>query len=128
MKQKSRWPGPAKRYSEAFQRQVIEELEQEGLSVSELQRKYGLCHGTVRYWLRKHGNGSRKVIRVETPEEIDQLKRLKQRVRQLESALADTSVELALERAYVGMACERAGIKDVAAFKKKAAGKRRIGR
>ena len=128
MKQKRGWLGPAKRYSEAFQREVIGELESGGLSCSELHRKYGLCHGTVRYWLRKHGNGSRKVIRVETPEEIDQLKRLKQRVRQLESALADSNIELALERAYVAMACERAGIKDLAAFKKKAGGKRRSGR
>jgi len=31
-------------------------------------------------------------------------------------------VELALERAYTNIACERAGIEDVAAFKKKAAG------
>jgi len=118
------------RYSEAFQRQVVQELEREGLSCSEVQRKYGVgCVGTVRYWLRKHGNGSRgKIIRVQTPQEIDQLQRLKQRVRQLESALADANIDLALERAYVEMACERAGIKDVEGFKKKADGKHRTGR
>jgi hypothetical protein len=65
---------------------------------------------------------------VQTPQEIDQLQRLKQRVRQLESALADANIDLALERAYVEMACERAGIKDVEGFKKKADGKHRTGR
>jgi hypothetical protein len=37
-------------------------------------------------------------------------------------------VELALERAYTNIACERAGINDVTAFKKKAAGPRGIKR
>jgi hypothetical protein len=65
---------------------------------------------------------------VETPEEIDELAQLKERVRRLESALADANIDLALERAYTQMACERAGIKDVEDFKKKAAGKQHIKR
>jgi hypothetical protein len=36
--------------------------------------------------------------------------------------LADTNIDLALERQYTRLACERAGIEDVAEFKKKAAG------
>jgi hypothetical protein len=73
--------------------------------------------------VRKYGNGTRgKIIRVEKPDEIDQMKQLKERVRRLESALGTAQVDLALERAYTEIACERAGIADVAAFKKKAAG------
>lgn len=73
----------------------------------------------------EYGNGSRgKVIRVERPGEINELQRLRQRVRLLETALADSQVELAVERAYVRLACERAGIEDVAEFKKKADGRR----
>jgi len=60
---------------------------------------------------------------VEKPEEIDEKKRMKNRIRQLESALADANIELALERAYTKIACRRAGIKDVHEFKKKAGGK-----
>ena len=56
---------------------------------------------------------------METPEERDELKDLKERVKRLESALADANIDLALERAYTRMACERAGIKDVDEFKKK---------
>ena len=71
----------------------------------------------------KYSNGTiGKVIRVEKPEEINEKEQLKRRVRALERALADTNIDLALERQYTRLACERAGIKDVAEFKKKAAG------
>lgn len=118
------------RYSEAFKIQVVRELEGEDLPAAALQRKYGIkgC-GTIKRWARKYGNGSRgKVIRVQKPEEIDELKQLKERVRLLERALADANVDLAIERAYMEIACERAGIKDVAEFKKKTAGPLGTGR
>ena len=62
------------------------------------------------------------MIRVQKPEERDELKELQERTRRLESALADAHVDLALERAYTRLACDRAGIKNVEEFKKKAAG------
>jgi transposase-like protein len=113
------------RYSEAFKREVVREVEQAELTYAEARRKYGIKgETTVVRWVRQHGNGSRgKVIRVEKPEEINELQRLKERVRALESALGDANIDLALERAYTRMACERAGIRDVESFKKKAAGK-----
>src|SRR6266576_4746234 len=112
------------RYSEAFKREVVGELEREQLPFEQVRRKYGIkgCV-TVQRWVRKYGNGSRgKIIRVETPKQIDELKRLKERVRRLESGLADANIELALAKGYTQMACEQAGIKDVEAFKKKASG------
>ena len=110
------------RYSEAFKMQVVRELEENDLAFTELKRKYGIRGAdTVQVWTRKYGNGSRgKVIRVETPQEIDELKRLKDRVKLLEKALADAHVDLAIERATTQIACQRAGIKDVEEFKKKA--------
>lgn len=118
---------PSIRYSESFKIQVVAELERDCLTVADVRRKYGIRGaGTVEQWIRLYGNGSRgKVVRVETPEEIDELKRLKQRVKRLESLLADANIDLALERAYTQIACERAGIKDVEVFKKKNGGKRR---
>jgi len=112
------------RYSEAFKLAVVRELEAGGLYFSDVQRKYGIKgKTTVQRWVGQYGNGSRgKVLRVEKPEEINELKRLKERVRRLETALADAHVDLALERAFGELACERAGIKDVAGFKKKVAG------
>lgn len=82
--------------------EVVRELERDGLTFEELRRKYGIkgC-GTVQLWVGKYGNGTRgKVIRLEKPEEINELKRLKQRVRNLETAMADGNVDLAIERAY----------------------------
>jgi transposase-like protein len=115
---------PAIRYSEAFKLQVVRELERGEGNFSDLRRRYGIKGiGTVRDWVNKYGNGSiGKVIRVERPEEINEKEQLKRRVRALERALADTNVDLALERQYTRLACQRAGIADVAEFKKKAAG------
>jgi len=106
---------------------VVRELEEQDLPCAHVRRKYGIRGSfTVQGWVRKYGNGSRGIrIRVEKPQEIDELKRLKERVRRLESALADANIDLALERAYTELACERAGV-EVEEFKKKAAGKLRI--
>jgi len=108
---------------------VVRELEQEDLPCEHVRRKYGILGSeTVPSWVRKYGNGSRGIrIRVERPEEINELKRLKERVRRLESALADANIDIALERAFTELACERAGI-DVEEFKKKAAGQLRTKR
>ena len=115
---------PVIRYSEAFKMEAVRELESQGLTIIAVRRKYGIKGaGTVESWIRKYGNGTRgKVMLVQRPEEIDELKQLKARVRRLETALADSNVDLVLERAYTRMACQRAGITDVAEFKKKAAG------
>lgn len=111
----------ATRYSEAFKLQLVAEVERGDLPFEEVRRKYGIRgNSTVNGWVRKYGNGSRgKIMRVETPEQIDELKRLKERVKRLETLLADANIELVLERAYTQIACEQAGIKDVAEFKKK---------
>ena len=117
---------PPRRYSEALKIKVVQELEREGLTAAAAKSRYGIrgC-GTVEAWIRKYGNGTRgRIIRVETPEQIDELKRLKDRVKRLETLLADANIDLALERAYTQIACERAGIKDVEGFKKKHPGVR----
>ena len=112
------------RYSEAFKMEVVRELEAGGLAFEAVANKYGIRgKTTVSNWVRKYGNGTRgKVMRMELSGEINELKRLKARVRQLEGALADANIDSALERAYTRLACRRAGIEDVAEFKKKAGG------
>jgi transposase len=115
---------PAVRYSEAFKMQLVRELEAGGLNFNQMMRKYGIGgYGTLQRWVGQYGNGSiGKIIRVEKPEEMNELKRLKERVKRLEGALADANLDLALERQFTRLACERAGIQDVSEFKKKAAG------
>lgn len=115
------------RYSEAFKMAVVRELEEQDLPFEHVRRKYGILGNyTVQKWVHQYGNGTRgKRIRVEKPEEINEKEQLKRRVRALEQALADANIELALERQYTRLACERAGIDDVLEFKKKGGGKRR---
>jgi transposase-like protein len=117
------------RYSEAFKMGVVRELEQRDLPLDEMRRRFGIQgKTTILRWVRKYGNGSRGMrIRVEKPEEIDERKQLKERVRRLESALADANIALAVERGFTELACERAGL-DVEEFKKKAAGRSRTKR
>lgn len=115
----------ALRYSEAFKMQLVRELEAGGINYQQMMRKYGIRgYGTLQRWVGRYGNGSiGKIIRVEKPQEINERDELKRRVRALEKALADANIDLVLERAYTQIACERAGIQDVEAFKKKHRGK-----
>ena len=112
------------RYSEAFKIGVVRELENDMLTFDHVRRKYGIRGSvTVQKWVKKYGNGTRgKMILVQNREEIDEMKQLKDRIRKLERALADAHVDLSLERAYMRIACDRAGIKDVEEFKKKSDG------
>jgi transposase-like protein len=120
------------KYSEAFKAQVVREIETGKLSSCwAASERYGIRGTmTVVRWVRKYGRNHLigKVVRVETVGERDELKRLKQRVRELEGVVADQALDLAVERTYVKLACREAGIQDVEAFKKKVPGTVRTGR
>lgn len=115
------------RYSEAFKQQVLRELgEGKHESVTAALRAYGIGgSSTIQRWMRRYGRQDllRKVIQVQTPKEVSELKKLRKRVRELEKALADAHMDLKLEDAYLELACEEAGIEDVEEFKKKHGGK-----
>lgn len=117
----------AVRYSEAFKLQVLREIEEGRFSSrTAAARTYGIRGGaTIEYWARRYGKTHilGKVIRVETPEEIDEARELRKRVRQLEKALADAKLKGMFDEEYLKIACRAAGIKDIDEFKKKHAGK-----
>lgn len=117
----------AVRYSEAFKLQVLRELEEGRFSSrGAAARTYGIRgNGTIGYWARKYGKSHilGKVIRVETPEEIDETRALRKRVRDLEKALSDAHLKGMFDDAYLKIACRAAGVDDVEGFKKKHAGK-----
>ena len=114
-------------YSEAFKQQVLRAIEEGKFkSIEEARKAYGIRGmGTISGWIDKYGKThlKSKVVRVETPKEVDEKKELKKRVRELERALADAHIDLKLEQAYTRIACRSAGIEDVDGFKKKHAGK-----
>ena len=114
------------RYSEAFKLQVVLELETGKLGcIFEARKRYAIKGiGTVDRWVRKYGKNHllKKVVRVESTNERDQLTELKKKNRELESALSDAHLDLRLERAWLKIACKAGGIDDVETFKKKANG------
>lgn len=116
------------RYSEAFKLQVVRELESGRFgSPGEAGRAYGIKgHETLACWVRRYGKEHLlgKVVYVMKADEQAEVKMLRQRVRELERALANAHLDLKLEEAYVELACEAAGIQDVPDFKKKHAGGR----
>jgi transposase-like protein len=120
------------RYGEAFKLQVVRELEAGRFRSCEAARlAYGIGgKQTVQRWLREYGKEHliRRLVRVETPKERDQVRELKERVRALEKALCDAHLDLRLSESYLEIACEAAGIEDVETFKKKRAGKPSTGR
>jgi transposase len=112
------------RYSEAFKRQVVEELETGVVSsVNEAQRRYGIRGSlTVRRWVRRLGRNHllAKVVRVETPDEKREIEELRRQVRDLEHALAQTRMKELLAEAQFEILCQQQGIVDVEGQKKKA--------
>lgn len=84
-----------RRYSDCFKLQVVEEIEKNGLSIEDCRRKYGIAGGeTIQKWLRKFGKQHllNKIVRVETREEIDELKRLRAENKALKEAYAELSL------------------------------------
>ena len=83
------------RYSNCFKLQVVEDIETNGLSIEDCRRKYGIRGiSTIQGQLKNFGKNHllNKVIRVETRDELDELKRL----RVENKALKEAYVELAL--------------------------------
>jgi len=110
------------RYSEAFKRQVVGELERgKHGSFGAVQRAYGIGGATtVQKWVRKYGSEELfpRHVRVETMKERDELAEARKRIRELEAAVADAHIDHCLEKAYFHVLCERAGV-DPEDFKKK---------
>jgi transposase-like protein len=110
------------RYSEAFKRQVVEGLESgKHESIEQARRVYGIRGSmTVWKWARKYGREDLvpKIVRVETLNERDELKEARERIRKLETAVADAHLDYCLEKAYLRVACDRMGT-DPESFKKK---------
>lgn len=111
------------RYSEAFKRKVVDELESGKLrNLSAAREIYGIGGSdTVSGWVKKYGKNHLlgKVVKVETRGEREQLQALKQRIWELEKALSEVTVREVLSRAYFEVLCEEMGVTDIEEYKKK---------
>src|SRR5271169_4418092 len=113
------------RYSKAFQMQCVREVEAGTASAYAVRCKYGIKGAaTVMRWMRQFGSGKHgKVIRVEKAHEVNERVQLRSELRRVKEALADTHMELALEQAFLVVACEELD-QSLESFKKKHAGGR----
>ncbi len=98
------------RYSEAFKQKVINEIESGKFpSRNAAKRFYGIKGGcTIRGWFKKYGklHLTGRIIRVESVDERDQIKELKERIRTLERTLVDASCRESLAVSYFEIVCE----------------------
>ena len=110
------------RYSQAFKRQVVEEIARGKFKSADQARKaYGIVGpDTVPRWVRQFGRTDLlpKRIRIETMKERDELKEARKRIRELEAALSDAHMDRCLGNAFLEIACEKLGTTPVELKKK----------
>ena len=115
------------RYSEAFKMQLIRELESGKLdSIGHARRTYGISGTyTVQRWLKKYGRHDlrTRIVHVQKPNEQDQIQKLKEQIKTLKGALAETQIQSLLNKSVYEVLCEEVG-GDASEFKKKANMKR----
>ena len=101
-----------KLYSMAFKQQVVREYET-GKTVYELKKKYGITgNGTIQKWVERYGwKGLRhKVMRIQHIDEQNRVKELEARVKELESALAQATLDKIMYQAMVEVAEREYGL------------------
>ncbi len=67
------------RYSISFKLKVVNEIEEEGLRISEAARRYGIKGGsTIQNWVKQFGKNHllNKIVRIEMKGEKDRIKEL----------------------------------------------------
>ncbi len=111
-----------RQYSISFKRQVIADLESGRFdSIEAARRHYGIGGmRTIQGWLRKYGKNHLlpRIVKVQKPDEPDQIRQLKQQVAELQRVLGQTQVENVLNNEFLKIACDELAC-DVEAFKKK---------
>lgn len=97
------------RYSLSFKQKVVREIEHEGLTISEVRRRYGISgYSTIRRWLIIFGKNDllNRIVRVEMKGEKDRVKELQAEIKKLKLALADTTIEKHLLETLIDVANE----------------------
>ena len=85
-----------KRYSISFKQKVVGEVEQDGLSVPEAKRRYGITGATtIQGWLKEFGKQHllNTVVRVEMKGEQERLREMEKEIAKLKIALADAYLQ-----------------------------------
>ena len=101
------------RYSESFKLQIIRCIEEEGLSISAVKQRYSIKGGqTIQSWIKKYGKNQllNKIIKIQTMDERDELKRLQEENKALKLAYAELSLEHKCSEKVIELADEMFGM------------------
>lgn len=102
-----------KRYSQSFKQKVVNEIESGILTISQAQKLYRIgSNSTIRNWLKQLGKNHlvAQQVRIETTEEVNQLKQLTADKQHLESALAQAHLKIAVLESQICQAEQQFGI------------------
>jgi len=92
------------RYSEAFKLKVVDEIERGKLTISEASRLYEIKGSSTIYkWIRRYGRNHliSKTVRIEMKNEKDIIRAKEEKIRELEKALASTTVQNLCQKCYI---------------------------
>lgn len=111
--------GTTRRYSDAFKRQVVESVEQEGYTQTQAAAHYGCAQESVRRWIKEFGKNHllNKVVNIQTMDETSRIEELTNQVKLLKQALADAHIDQKLTEAQLKLACQQLKV-EPEAFKK----------
>ncbi len=100
-----------RRYSEAFKRSVVAEVESGRYTVLEAAAAHQVNFSSIYKWLKEVGSpdSHTRIVRIEMPTERDRIKELEKEKRALESALAQAHMKIILLESTVEVLEEKAG-------------------
>ena len=95
------------RYSLAFRKKVVDEIEGGKITLVDAQKLYNIRGGqTIQKWIKSLGKNHllNKVVRIEMRDEKDRVKELEKEKRALESALAKAQVKVVFLESLIDVA------------------------
>lgn len=101
-----------RRYSLAFKQMVVREYE-DGASIYKLMQKYGIgSHGTVERWVKQYGRAGYRseLVVIQTVDDQLEVQAMKERMSQLEKALAESVLENRMLKSTVEVASQSLGM------------------
>jgi transposase-like protein len=110
-----------KHYSESFKLKVLSELTEGRHSKNEISRIYGIGGSSITRWIKKYGKLDllNQRVKIETMEDIDNVKKLEEEIKQLKELLVQKDIKGYMDDAYLEWASEQLGFKNVEELKKK---------
>lgn len=101
------------RYSDCFKQSVVSEIEKNGLTIQQARDRFGIKGtSTIQLWLKKYGRNHllNKIVRVETKDDINEVKRLREELQRVKLAYAELAIDHKLSEKVIEKADELTGL------------------